>query len=93
MEDKYAVKIVRNTIAKLVRDVVEDHSYKEYYAIRKIELSEIIEKHIYHIVIQLIKLSLSSLQRDVSTCIQEMLLLVSDILRAVKEPEDRSSKH
>jgi hypothetical protein len=93
MEDKYAVKIVRNTIAKLVRDVVEDHSYEEYYAIRKIELSEIIEKHIYHIVIQLIKLSLSSLQRDVSTCIQEMLLLVSDILRAVKEPEDRSSKH
>jgi hypothetical protein len=41
----------------------------------------------------LVKLSLSSVQRDVSTCIQEMLLLVSDILRAVKEPEDRSSKH
>jgi|LakMenEpi03May11_1017334.scaffolds.fasta_scaffold00556_3 hypothetical protein len=93
MEDKYAVKFVRNTIAKLVRDVVEDHSDEEYYAIRKIELSEIIEKHIYHIVIQLVKLSLSSVQRDVSTCIQEMLLLVSDILRAVKEPEDRSSKH
>jgi hypothetical protein len=39
MEDTYAVKNVRDTIAKLVRDVVEDSSPEEYYAIQKIELS------------------------------------------------------
>jgi hypothetical protein len=73
-------RILRELIEEKVSEVVEDHSDKKDFLIRKIELSEIIERHFYHILINLTKLSFANTLKDYSTCVQELLVLISAIM-------------
>jgi hypothetical protein len=75
-----ANKNLRKNIKDITKNVVKDNSQDEYQLIRSIELTEIIERHFYHILIQLTKLSLSEIRKDYSTCVQELLCLFSDIM-------------
>jgi hypothetical protein len=71
-------------IEKNVGQVVGEHSDDEkQISLRKIELSDIIKNHFYHILISLTKLSFASTQKDYSTCVQELLALTSDIVKVV----------
>jgi hypothetical protein len=72
--------MLRELIEEKVSEVVEDHSDKKDFLIRKIELSEIIERHFYHILINLTKLSFANTLKDYSTCVQELLVLISAIM-------------
>ena len=65
--------------------MVKDNYQEEYQLIRSIELSEIMERHFYHILIQLTKLLLSEIRKDYSTCIQKLLCLFSDMNVSLKE--------
>jgi hypothetical protein len=73
-------RMLRELIDEKVSEVVEDHSDKKDFLIRKIELSEIIERHFYHILINLTKLSFANTLKDYSTCVQELLVLISAIM-------------
>ena len=71
-------------IEKNVGQVVGEHSDDEkQISLRKIELSDIIKNHFYHILISLTKLSFASTQKDYSTCVHESLALTSDIVKVV----------
>ena len=87
-------KNLRKCIEDIVKNVVEDNSQDEHQLIRSIELSEIMERHFYHILIQLTKLSLSEIRKDYSTCVQELLCLFSDIINvSLKETGFSSSSN
>jgi hypothetical protein len=71
-------------IEKNVGQVVGEHSDDEkQISLQKIELSDIIKNHFYHILISLTKLSFASTQKDYSTCVQELLALTSNIIKVV----------
>jgi hypothetical protein len=77
-------------IEKIVGQVVEEHSDDgKHVSIQKIELSDIIQKHFYHILISLTKLLFASTQKDYSTCVQELLALTSDIMKVVSLKQTR----
>jgi len=78
--EEYAAINLRDQIQDIVQDITEEHSDKEYYLTRKLQLTRVLEKHIFPIVIDLTKLSFSSDRKDFSVCLQELLLLVNDLL-------------